>query len=1353
MADPLNPFGNPFGPTFGQLPNPFAQPKPPAMPLPDLSPEQQSSLLGRVGEESLGGLAYLGKLLDKLTFARPVRGLLGGRPEEALSFLPFSDTLGLTRERDVVHGTDLLEQAGLLTPGDDSFENLAAGVAAEIFTDPATLTGGAFVKPLLKGYGKAAQYAGKGLGKATEYATGGRVNPYTFGGKVAERTGRQAGALFDRTAQGATSVGGQALSREVYTPALDAATAAARGDWADPLVDLHPFVTGPGRSEGALLDALRTRAEGFVPEAEATLRGMGYTDPDLARIYGTWDPFAARVKGTQDTTERLGGVGGRLDDTPDWVKAERQKAADLGQPDPYPDYPVADYWPRQLADYEGGTFKGRVGRLTGGGPHAVEREDFLRGIPGGTATIQAWSRNPGLTGADRTLNDLQAKHEIVQQLVAGGNATHPAYNQAEQISDYLFGLDPRVRQTGLYSDDVLGAGLGRIEQEAAQVASEATLMEGIKRFARPLADLQAAGVRAVPVPSFLAKTKFTGDPAQQKAATLLGLNPTTAGGVDQMRAFGIPEDVAADMLRMGEAVKTPAVLAPVVAAWDWALNLFKTSLTTIFPAFHVRNMMSGLFNMWRDGALSGAALDQSQKLIRGGGLYPEVAAKLFPGLPLEQANREFLKEVIANKVAFVRGSRQTSDVTGAAGLDRMLPSQVPEVGGAVRGVGQDLGTFGAGLVPNKGKFWEEIGNPLNQAGVNREEDVNRLVGAGRKVGNTTEDFTRLGHYIAKRQAGASVEDATAAVYKYQINYEELAGFEKAVMKRVMPWYCMPTDHEILTRDGFKLHSQLEVGEEVLAYDVPTGELKWTPLLEVAEFDYDGDLMVFECRGARFEFTENHRWPVESVPNTPGLKARGRRAAIVESHELNSMHRIPLTGEYKGTESVLSPRHAAILGWVITDGSMRWPSPNNCEMVIYQSEKKHLDTVRNLLGVEPQVATDDRQSHKVYTFGVSREDVDIITDHVGRKQDVPEVATRLSAEAAEAMYQAMMAAEGCEIKTTGVMGFAQSAKNYHVRDTFQIVCMLTGRAAFQSKMGCYVRKTKHIWPKHWSRPKVRYAGKIWCPRTAYGTWVVRHGGAVAITGNTYSRRSLPVVLEDLVNRPAKLAGAVRATTGMRDPYEYVPDFVGEGASVAIPGAPEGSQRYITSFGLPFEDEAIKTLASGLQGDVGRVGQQLFGMAVPWLKVPAEVATGTQMFSGRRLEDLRPYEFMTAGGLVPEDLARQASQVVANTPFSRLASSADKLIDDRKGALPTFLNLGTGIRVSDVDEEKMREVAAREALKDALRGTPGVRVREDVYVPKELQGQLNPYQLDLLAVLKAQERKVAEQQKARQAAGGR
>ena len=106
--------------------------------FPPLKEEEERSLLSEYGSSFLGGLGYVGGLLDKLTAGRAVRGLLAGKPRELLSIIPGSDISGLTDEADVTWGKDLLEKAGFLEQGSSGFWPTVAGIGADIALSPAT---------------------------------------------------------------------------------------------------------------------------------------------------------------------------------------------------------------------------------------------------------------------------------------------------------------------------------------------------------------------------------------------------------------------------------------------------------------------------------------------------------------------------------------------------------------------------------------------------------------------------------------------------------------------------------------------------------------------------------------------------------------------------------------------------------------------------------------------------------------------------------------------------------------------------------------------------------------------------------------------------------------------------------------------------------------------------------------------------------------------------------------------------------------------------------------------------------------------------------------------------------------
>ena len=91
----------------------------------------------------LEALGYVGDTISKP--GRAVRGMLGGRPEELLNLIPFSDTMGITDPTKQVHGRDLLNQWGMAREGDTDFGTSLGGFAVDVATDPLTFLGGAMI--------------------------------------------------------------------------------------------------------------------------------------------------------------------------------------------------------------------------------------------------------------------------------------------------------------------------------------------------------------------------------------------------------------------------------------------------------------------------------------------------------------------------------------------------------------------------------------------------------------------------------------------------------------------------------------------------------------------------------------------------------------------------------------------------------------------------------------------------------------------------------------------------------------------------------------------------------------------------------------------------------------------------------------------------------------------------------------------------------------------------------------------------------------------------------------------------------------------------------------------------------
>ncbi len=348
---------------------------------------------------------------------------------------------------------------------------------------------------------------------------------------------------------------------------------------------------------------------------------------------------------------------------------------------------------------------------------------------------------------------------------------------------------------------------------------------------------------------------------------------------------------------------------------------------------------------------------------------------------------------------------------------------------------------------------------------------------------------------------------------------------------LMKCECVPLDSEILTRDGWKTHDQVRVGEEVLAYDTEGDQCRWTPLQEVSVFR---DAPVSELRSPEGQFsvrcTPNHKWAVRKPAYRPraipgGRGARGaytNRAAdvqLVEAWDINTSHRLVLAAPERETEqSVLEPAEAAILGWMVTDGTLQRRGSFS-RIGICQSKEENFEIIRETVAtVAGGPVNEVVSAARTRTFPTGRT-YDTLEQHwwylpaeVSRsilrkagfatRADLPKIVTRLSPKARSAMLHAMMLAEA------DARGrFANGDRD--VMDAFEILAALQGSATGELKPHGPIwtkrlKKTSHVAGSFLS---LNDAGTsdVWCPTTRFGTWVMRQGGRVMITGNTKAKR--------------------------------------------------------------------------------------------------------------------------------------------------------------------------------------------------------------------------------------------------------
>lgn len=835
--------------------------------LQPLSPQEEEGLLGRIGGKMMGGLGYVGSVLDKTLGGRAVRaglhGLTGGNidPTELLSFVPGSDTFGLTDEKNRVSGKDVLGLKG------DDWGSTLSGIGAEIALDPATYLSfgaGALTKSqaiargvakdigvlpgTLKGTlgetlntlvprpmnmsemggqvgarhsklletlpqtGKTIAQLGDqplgaiaGLGlpfqePLAQFGTGaggkafldtlgrgaGAVSgalsklPLGIGGayeatkNAAQTAGRYGGALFDRAARGTIGVEAQRAAREA-TGAEDAAMVAARKQllgWGE---DLAKADQG-GRTPG-----LRAYVEG---------------------IEGNYHPATVQVGDA---------IRYKLDN---YLEQYAKEGVDVT-----PLQDMVRYMTRQRTPVGVQTKGFEEGAGLGGGlskpfnphdPRLTDREDILKNIPGGTEKgINPMSVDPVISGPKRSAaNDLgaaqhvrqtylnwtpQMEHELWTLKTTRHKLTDPALTarlaeleageaKSMGLADMMHKLDPArniVQEHGPTQGQPLfgyhplkdaETYFGRAERSLANArtmsntfareAVDAATAAGKPGYVSAAKALEAAGIHSGQSPATLAeRLRATGKPVNN----VLDLNN-----------WYIPESVVNDLTRAQKGLQAPDMLKGPLGLLDWGTQLNKAYQTVLWPAFHVRNLISGqAMNASRAGLGSLGEAAGAKALLGGEALPGAGKVAGMSGMSDLEASRALAHEAAAHTGLQMHANVGQGVIQprgqGAKTLEE-LRSVIP---------GEQPATLGTAW--NKLTEPNQNWNPL---------DVQNFppLRAGHEVGNIAEGTNRMSMYAALRKQGFSEGEAARRTLASHFDYGDLSSFERDVMRRAVPFY-------------------------------------------------------------------------------------------------------------------------------------------------------------------------------------------------------------------------------------------------------------------------------------------------------------------------------------------------------------------------------------------------------------------------------------------------------------------------------------------------------------------------------------------------------------------------------------
>jgi len=325
-------------------------------------------------------------------------------------------------------------------------------------------------------------------------------------------------------------------------------------------------------------------------------------------------------------------------------------------------------------------------------------------------------------------------------------------------------------------------------------------------------------------------------------------------------------------------------------------------------------------------------------------------------------------------------------------------------------------------------------------------------------------------------------------------------------------FCVDEETEILTRQGWKRHTELTTDDEALGFNTETQLAEWTPVLDVHRFDGTFDMELMESKTHSSLTTQNHKWPMAG-PNQ-----------FLETRQLGRNHKIPKARPVVGLphQAKYTDSYVELVSWIWTEGYVH---PNGA-ISVYQNEGDSANKIRkSLTEMFGAPLTKTRNGRNRAPAGwvertSSRGLVDFYLNVNATEQFVEAIdplkfvrcafISLLTESQLKLFVEISLEADGFTTNT-GTKCISQSHKR--ALDSFQMACQLLGlstnlyKIAYGGKYkGEYgwqvsIRKYTDVMPKYKPSKRVAHTGTVWCPTTGTSTWLARRNGTTYFTGNT------------------------------------------------------------------------------------------------------------------------------------------------------------------------------------------------------------------------------------------------------------
>lgn len=351
--------------------------------------------------------------------------------------------------------------------------------------------------------------------------------------------------------------------------------------------------------------------------------------------------------------------------------------------------------------------------------------------------------------------------------------------------------------------------------------------------------------------------------------------------------------------------------------------------------------------------------------------------------------------------------------------------------------------------------------------------------------------------------------------------------------------CYSGDTEILAYNGWKLISELEIGELVLGFNKDLEECRFQPVESLHCSHYDGEMINVITRKIDLLVTPNHRMLYKNH-----IRAKASRAfrAVGKHHYSDWLEttadvmpkgniRMPVSFPINRDDIPISDTHLKLMAWIITEG---WHRDCKSHRTYYISQssvnQEYCDELKGILvdsGMSFRIT--ERQRHHRHNYWLIKGLIEVenrnpYTEYSFRingnlKLDnethtIPMwVLHNCSVRQLKVFYYALMKGDGT--RTRGNNCFYTKYKE--LADRMAYLCHLIGFKVsiaepdkshvtyqvhiIEDDANQYTKKAHCHDVNHGCVSKVKYNGDVYCPTVEDGYVVVRRNGKSCICGNS------------------------------------------------------------------------------------------------------------------------------------------------------------------------------------------------------------------------------------------------------------